>query len=110
MDNYKNDQYYIRKIHDDLVFIHSHMENVDSKEFSFNELLQDSMMFRLVQISESSRRLSDEYKLSHSDIPWTAVFGLRNRIVHDYGNVDLGIVYDTLKIDVPELLVLIGDV
>ena len=36
-----------------------------------------------------------------------AVYGLRNRIVHDYGSVDLGIVYDTLKDDIPELLHLI---
>ena len=33
--------------------------------------------------------------------------GLRNRIVHDYGNVDLQIVFDTLKNDIPELLELI---
>jgi uncharacterized protein with HEPN domain len=30
--------------------------------------------------------------------------GLRNRIVHDYGNVDLEIVYETLKYDIPELM------
>ena len=37
-------------------------------------------------------------------IPWNALSGLRNRIVHDYGNVDLNIVYETLKHDIPELL------
>lgn len=38
------------------------------------------------------------------DIPCTDVFGLRNRIVHDYGRVDLTVVYDTLKYDIPALL------
>ena len=33
--------------------------------------------------------------------------GLRNRIVHDYGNVDLNIVFETLKNDIPELLEMI---
>ena len=32
------------------------------------------------------------------------MYGLRNRIVHDYGNVDLNIVFETLKNDIPELL------
>jgi uncharacterized protein YutE (UPF0331/DUF86 family) len=32
------------------------------------------------------------------------MYGLRNRIVHDYGNVDLNVVYETLKNDIPELL------
>ena len=58
----------------------------------------------MIQISENSEKLSDEYKESHSYIPWNAVYGFRNRIVHDYGNVDLNIVYDTLKNDIPGLL------
>ena len=33
--------------------------------------------------------------------------GLRNRIVHEYGNVDLSVVYDTVKNDIPALLDLI---
>ncbi|MFI3177040.1 MAG: DUF86 domain-containing protein [Eubacteriales bacterium] len=37
-------------------------------------------------------------------MPWNAMYGLRNRIVHDYGNVDLNVVFETLKYDIPELL------
>lgn len=62
------------------------------------------MMFRLIQISENSRKLTDDYKAAHDQIPWVAMYGLRNRIVHDYGSVDLGIVYATLKENIPELL------
>ena len=35
------------------------------------------------------------------------MYGLINRIVHDYGNVDLNIVFETLKNDIPELLEMI---
>ncbi|MBQ8933308.1 MAG: DUF86 domain-containing protein [Lachnospiraceae bacterium] len=103
MDNIKNDSYFAIKILEDLKFIMTHMSNVDSEEFSKDEVLQDSMMFRLIQISENSKKLSDDFKLEHAAIPWTAVYGLRNRIVHDYGSVDLGIVFDTLKVSIPEL-------
>jgi uncharacterized protein with HEPN domain len=104
MDNTKNDFYYIQKIKSDLKFIVSHMRNVELEELNENEILLDSMLFRMIQISENARKLSDTYKLEHEDIPWNALYGLRNRIVHDYGNVDLNIVYDTLKNDIPELL------
>ncbi len=104
MDNTKNDHYYITKIQEDLVFIVEHMTNVDLEELASYELLQDSMLFRLIQISENTKQLSDEFKDQHSIIPWTAIYGLRNRIVHDYGSVDLSIVFDTLKNDIPELL------
>ncbi len=104
MDNVKNDLYYVHKIQEDLAFIMRYMKNVDAEEFPRNELLQDSMMFRLIQISENSRKLSDKFKLiEHPSIPWTAIYGLRNRIVHDYGSVDLSIVFDTLKNSIPEL-------
>ena len=103
MDNVKNDAYFAGRIKDDLAFIVKHMNTVDSEEFANNEILQDSMMFRLIQISESSRKLSEDYKQAHPSIPFIAMNGLRNRIVHDYGNVDLGIVFDTLKNDIPWL-------
>ena len=106
MDNVKNDGYYISKIKDDLAFIVKQMKDVALEELATYELLQDSMLFRLIQISENAKRLSDEYKAEHETIPWTAIYGLRNRIVHDYGSVDLTIVYDTLKHDIPELLAL----
>ena len=51
--------------------------------------------------SEESRKLSDSFKAEHNSVPWSALVGLRNRIVHDYGNVDLTVVYDTLSVDIP---------
>ncbi len=61
-------------------------------------------MFRLIQISENSDKLTDLFKSYHSTIPWRAIKGMRNRIVHEYGHVDLSIVYSTVKNDIPALL------
>lgn len=109
MDNVKTDSYYVEKIRRDLEFIVDHMQNVDIEELNANEVLLDSMMFRMIQLSANAKKLTDEYRLAHGDISWGAMFGLRNRIVHDYGNVDLKIVYETLKYDIPELLKLLGE-
>ena len=109
MDNVKNDFYYIHKLRKDLDFIEKHMHNVDLEELHANEILLDSMLFRMIQISENAKKLSDEYKQVHWAVPWSALYGLRNRIVHDYGNMDLKIVYDTLKNDIPRLMELLFD-
>ena len=108
MDNIKNDHYYIQKLQQDLTFIATHMRNVNIEELGKNEILQDSMLFRMIQISENAKKLTEEYKMEHAGIPWKAIYGLRNRIVHDYGNVDLEVVYETLKNDIPELLEMIS--
>ena len=109
MDNVKNDTYYLQKITQDLEFIVVHMRNVDIEELNANEILLDSMLFRMIQLSENAKKLSDEYKIQRADIPWNAIYGLRNRIVHDYGIVDLNVVFETLKNDIPELLEMLSE-
>lgn len=104
MDNKKTDQYYIKKIVTDLAFIIEHTKDLTQEELEGNEILVDSVMFRLIQVAENSDKLTDTFKQAFSSIPWRAMKGLRNRIVHEYGNVDLSVVYDTVKEDIPDLL------
>ena len=100
---YKGDRYHLDKMLEDIAFIIEHMNGVTQDALEEDPILCDSMMFRLVQISEQSGALSDALKAMNPDIPWNDITGLRNRIVHDYGNVNLGIVYETLSNDIPKL-------
>lgn len=104
MDSKKDNKYYVKKIVTDLAFIIKHTSDLTLAELDQNEILVDSVMFRLIQISENSDKLTDDFKTYYSNIPWRAIKGLRNRIVHEYGNVDLTVVYDTVKNDIPQLL------
>ena len=99
----KTDEYYVKKICDDLAFIIRYTKDINIHDLGSDELLLDSMMFRLIQISENAGKMSESFKSVNKDIPWTAISGLRNRIVHDYGHVDLGSVSDTIKNDIPNL-------
>ena len=103
MKNNKDDAYYLKKIVTDLDFIIAHMQGVSLPDLEKNEVLLDSMMFRLIQIQENAHNLTDAYKMANDSIPWIDIAGLRNRIVHDYGNVDLEVVYATLTEDIPWL-------
>lgn len=104
MDNKKDNQYYIKKMIADLAFIQAHTKDLAQNRLYTDEVLLDSVMFRLIQISENSDKLTESFKATHSAIPWRAIKGLRNRIVHEYGNVDLSVIYDTVKNDIPVLL------
>jgi len=101
MDNIKNDAYYIKKMPKDIKFIIENTKKISLSELENNEILCDSVMFRLIQISESSVKLTSEFKDSHIDIPWQSIKGMRNRIVHEYGNVEFDIVYQTITEDIP---------
>lgn len=103
MDNLKNDRYYLGKILTDLSFVLAHTEGITKEEFTENEILIDSVLFRLIQVSENSDRLTENFRIRHNNIPWHAMKGMRNRIVHEYGDVDLTIIYDTVTQDLPKL-------
>lgn len=103
MDNIKNDSYYIQKILSDLEFMIEHTKGLSKEEIQADDVLLDSIMFRIIQVAENSDRLSEKFKDIHDDLPWKDIKGMRNRIVHDYGVVDISIVCDTVLVSVPEL-------
>lgn len=103
MDRIKNDAFYLERLLSDLKFVIDHTEGKTKTDLENNELLLDSIMFRIIQIAENNSKLSDQFKLEHKDVPWLAMKGMRNRIVHDYGYVDLTIVYDTVIRGIPEM-------
>ena len=103
MDNNKDDKYHLKKSVTDLALIIKHTNGLTLEELEANEILLDSVMFRLIQISENSVKLTDDFKASYNNIPWRAIKGLRNRIVHEYGNVNLTVVYNTVKNDITQL-------
>lgn len=78
-------------------------------KFSENSLVQDAVVFNLLQIGELAKsKLSDSFKRTHSDIPWNDIYGFRNRLVHDYENIILTIVYEAITEDLPKLKKLIA--
>ena len=103
MDNKKDDKYYLRKIVLDLQFLIEHTKGKIYDEIEADPVLIDSIMFRLVQVAENSDKLTTTFKTEHKELPWREVKGMRNRIVHDYGFIDLTIIYDTVIHGIPEM-------
>ena len=99
----KDDDYFLDLIIKDLKFVIDQTNGKTEEEIENNALLSDSIMFRIIQISENVNHLSDEFKKVHSNIPWVAVKGMRNRIVHNYGEVRMRIVYDTVINGIPDM-------
>ena len=103
MDNIKNDGYYVKKMLKDIRFIMEKTQGITLDGLKENEILCDSVLFRLIQISENSVKLTAEFKACHNDIPWQAIKGMRNKIVHEYGDVEFDIVHKTITEDIPEI-------
>lgn len=68
-----------------------------------SDMAQDAVIRPLEIIGEAANRLPDHFTRKHSDIPWAQIIGMRNFLIHDYGRVNLELVWDTIQTDLPEL-------
>jgi uncharacterized protein with HEPN domain len=66
--------------------------------------LQDQVARRFEIIGEAAGRLSAETTEDLPDIPWRSLVGLRNILIHDYGEVDYAKLWDIIQNDLPHLV------
>lgn len=104
MDNKKNDTYFVNKVLEHLCNIVEYMSKVSEDEFFNSKILKSAVCFELVQVYENGKKISDDILLHNEDFPLAEIRGLRNRLVHEYGDVDYSIIFKTAKVDAPALL------
>ncbi|MEE0025842.1 HepT-like ribonuclease domain-containing protein [Methanobrevibacter sp.] len=75
----------------------------DFNEYLTNDHYQRACAFNIIQIGEYIGRLSDEFKDQHPDIAWNSLKAMRNIHAHDYENVIEHLVWETMKVELPEL-------
>ena len=73
-------------------------------EFIENIQLQDSIIRRLLVIAEAARRVSEATRQTLPNISWQEINGMRNRLVHEYDEIDLNIVWDVIQSEIPSLI------
>ena len=97
------DSLYKQHILDAVEKIQGYTAGVEFDHFINNSLLIDGVVRQLQVIGEAAKRLSSGFKDSHSEIPWDQVMGMRDKIIHDYADIQLKIVWDAIKDDLPQL-------
>ena len=79
------------------------MKDADESKFKESIPFQDAVIRRLSIIGEVSKNVPKELKDKHRDINWKNIAGMRDLIVHEYFGMDLDLVWNTIKIDLPVL-------
>ena len=71
--------------------------------FSQDAMVQDAVLRNFEIIGEAAKRLDDSFRGAHPQIPWRALAGLRDVLIHQYEGVDLGRVWTIVEQDLPGL-------
>ena len=72
-------------------------------DFLADTKTQDAILYNLIIIGEAANQISEAFKEQHEQIPWSAMIGTRNIIVHGYDQVKLPIVWEILQRDLAGL-------
>ena len=97
------DRIIIQKIINYIEDIEKYIYKLDAKQFLDDKKTITACAFTVSQIGELAKEITEETQNKYEEIPWKSIKGMRNRIVHDYENVDLSVLWGTVKNSLPEL-------
>ena len=78
-------------------------KGVSYEDFRANDMLIEACVFNLGQIGELTTKLGEAFKKENTQVAWAQIYGLRNRIVHDYEGVNLRLIWEIISDDMPNL-------
>jgi uncharacterized protein with HEPN domain len=78
---------------------------MEYEDFLQDYKTQDAVIRNIEILGEASKLLSNEAKEKHPNIPWKDIAGTRDRLIHDYFGVNIDIVWDIAKNEIPFLAI-----
>ena len=107
----KSDEVFLRHMLDEVDFLLKQTRGIDFDGFATDEVLRRACTRSLEIIGEAVKNISPNLRKKHQDIEWAKIAGLRDKLIHGYFDVDLGILWDViqkrllpLKVQLEELL------
>jgi uncharacterized protein with HEPN domain len=85
----------------------SFVSEMTRESFEADVKTQSAVLHQLLVIGEAAKRVAEEFRAQHAHIPWRAMAGMRDRVIHAYDDVDLDEVWKTLTADLPTLIPLL---
>jgi uncharacterized protein with HEPN domain len=82
----------------------------DRPSLENNRLLTLAVVKSIEIIGEAASKVSADCRREHPGIPWLAIVGMRNRLIHGYFDIDVDRVWDTVADDLPTLISQLGEI
>ncbi len=83
--------------------IRADTEGMDFATFSTKPSIVRSVLYSIAVIGEAAKNVSDEFKAAHPDIPWRAIAGTRDRVVHEYFRANTHRIWEVVSDDIDAL-------
>lgn len=85
----------------------SFLDAMNKQDFLADKRTQQAVIMSLIILGEAATKIMDrhaEFAEKYSEVPWRSMRGMRNRIAHGYFEINLDVVWDTVRQALPALL------
>jgi uncharacterized protein with HEPN domain len=79
-------------------------QGISKTDFIEDDKTQSAIVFQLMIIGEAVKRLSQEFRTLYPETPWKLMAGMRDKLIHNYDDIDWEEVWKTSTTDIPVLL------
>jgi len=100
----------LQHILDAILEVEDYLVETDFKKFMENSMMRFACIKQLEIIGEAGNHISEETKAKFSDIEWSQIVGMRNVFVHEYFGVDVNLVWEIIKTELPDLKIKIIEI
>jgi uncharacterized protein with HEPN domain len=97
----KNPEIFLKHIIESIESIEKYTENISQDKFFESTRTQDAVVRRLEIIGEAVKNLPMSFRNKYPDIPWRKAAGMRDVLIHEYFGVDLALIWEIIKKDLP---------
>jgi uncharacterized protein with HEPN domain len=95
---------YIADIHDNLALVLKFTRDFDYQDFIGDDRTVYAVARCFQIVGDAVKKLPDDFREKHADILWAEMARFRDKIIHDYDNVDLSLVWSIITQNVPNVL------
>jgi len=99
----KDDLAFIKHLLDSINAIEEFSKNMNKDKLMSDRLKRSAIVREIEIIGEAVKNISESLKNKHPEIEWKEIVGTRDKMIHHYFGVDLNIVWDIIKINLPDL-------
>ena len=94
---------YLNDIKNAIISIENFVDKMNFDQFKNDDKTSSAVIRKFEIIGEATKNIPEAIRKQHSQVPWKDIAGMRDKLIHSYSEVDLKLVWMTIKQRLPQL-------